>query len=259
MAGGIDWFRWHHGSVTDPKFQLVARNAGCSLPDVLAIWAYLLESASSAQFRGCFGEVDCEAVDCLFGFEDGLTAAVMQHMANRHLIADDFIVAWEKRQPKREDGTASGRKRRQREREHELKLAGISDTSANRDKAYVTTLSRIVTHGHDREEESRQRSKHLCASDDACDGFDEFWQAYPRKIAKASALKSWRKIRPNAELSETVMDALAKQKDSDAWKRDGGKFIPHPATWLNGRRWEDEIDDGGGPSADFLAQFEGIG
>lgn len=32
MAGGIDWFRWHHGSVTDPKLQLVAGNADVLLP-----------------------------------------------------------------------------------------------------------------------------------------------------------------------------------------------------------------------------------
>ena len=68
VAGGMDWFRWHHGSVTDPKFQLVARQAGASLPDVLAVWAYLLETASAAVERGNIGEIDCEAVDCMFGF-----------------------------------------------------------------------------------------------------------------------------------------------------------------------------------------------
>ncbi len=36
MAGGIDWFRWHHGSVTDPKFQLIAK-ADRSLSDWEAV------------------------------------------------------------------------------------------------------------------------------------------------------------------------------------------------------------------------------
>lgn len=123
MAGGIDWFRWHHGSVTDPKFQLVARKAGASLPDVLAVWAYLLERASSAEFRGCFGEIDCEAVDCLFGFDDGVTDAVLGQMVARQLIADEYIVAWEKRQPKREreDDKSTERVRafRQKQRQEE--------------------------------------------------------------------------------------------------------------------------------------------
>lgn len=102
MASGIDWFRWHHGSVTDPKFQLVAKKSGATLPDVLAVWTYLLEKASAAEFRGCFGEIDCESVDCLFGFDDGKTDSIMLQMVERKLIADEYIVAWEKRQVKRE-------------------------------------------------------------------------------------------------------------------------------------------------------------
>ena len=102
MAGGIQWFRWHHGSVTDPKFQLVAKKAGASLPDVMAVWVYLLEKASAAELRGCFGEIDGEAVDCLFGFEDGHTDAILCQLVERKLIAEEYVVAWEKRQPQRE-------------------------------------------------------------------------------------------------------------------------------------------------------------
>ncbi len=102
MAGGIDWFRWHHGSVTDPKFQLVARKAGARLSDVLAIWAYVLEHASAADVRGEFGDLDFEAIDCLFGFDDGLTAAVLDQMGVRGLVCDGAVSSWTKRQPKRE-------------------------------------------------------------------------------------------------------------------------------------------------------------
>lgn len=156
MAGGIDWFRWHHGSVTDPKFQLVARKAGASLPDVLAVWAYVLEKASAAEFRGCFGELDPEAIDCLFGFDDGTTDAILAAMVQRKLIADEYIVAWEKRQPKREDDTAAERKRRQREREHEMAIAACVTGGESRN---VTHGHAEVTRGHDRGEESREEKK----------------------------------------------------------------------------------------------------
>lgn len=102
MAGGIDWFRWHHGSVTDPKFQLVARKAGVRLPDVLAVWAFVLEKASASDDRGSFGSLDCEAIDCLFGLEDGQTALILEQMQARDLVQDGEVVAWEKRQPRRE-------------------------------------------------------------------------------------------------------------------------------------------------------------
>lgn len=104
MAGGMDWFRWHHGCVTDPKFQLVARKSGASLPDVLAVWAYVLEQASMNADRGSFGAVDAEALDCLFGFPatETRTGDILLAMEDRGLIANGRIAMWEARQPKRE-------------------------------------------------------------------------------------------------------------------------------------------------------------
>jgi hypothetical protein len=100
----MDWFRWHHGSVTDPKFALVARKAGASVPDVLAVWAYILETASQSVERGDFGTVDVEALDCVFGFPatETRTANILEAMAGRDLTEGTRIAAWEKRQPKRE-------------------------------------------------------------------------------------------------------------------------------------------------------------
>ncbi len=73
----------------------------------------------------------------------------------------------------------------------------------------------------------------------AVDGFSEFWQAYPKKTAKQAAIKAWNKIKPDAELQQAILNALEQQKRSVQWQKDGGQFIPYPATWLNGRRWED--------------------
>lgn len=146
MAGGIDWFRWHHGSVTDPKFQLVARRAGTSLPNVLAVWAYVLEKASASEFRGEFGDLDFEAIDCLYGMDDGTTAAILDHMQARDLIDHNSVKAWEKRQPKREDETANDRKRRQREREHEERIA--SAVNQSQEAGVTHDMSRNVTQGH---------------------------------------------------------------------------------------------------------------
>lgn len=69
-------------------------------------------------------------------------------------------------------------------------------------------------------------------------GFDEFWSAYPKKTGKALVLSMWDRI--NESDIEKIMAALAWQKQSEQWVRDGGQYIPNPATWLNQRRWEDE-------------------
>ena len=73
-------------------------------------------------------------------------------------------------------------------------------------------------------------------------GFAKFWEQYPKKKAKKEALKAFGKINPDEQLLCTILDALEKQKRSEQWRRDGGKFIPHGATWLNGCRWEDETE-----------------
>ncbi|MBT9158933.1 MAG: hypothetical protein DDT26_00182 [Dehalococcoidia bacterium] len=70
--------------------------------------------------------------------------------------------------------------------------------------------------------------------------FEAFWKKYPKKVAKGAAEKSFKKIKPSEDLMKTIMQALERQKESDQWKDQGGRYIPNPATWLNQRRWEDE-------------------
>lgn len=120
MASGIDWFRWHHGSVTDQKFQLIARKAQASVAEVIAVWATLLEAASMADDRGLAGDPDCEAIDCALGITDGTTARIITAMADRGLLTEDgYITSWEKRQPKREreNDNSTERSRAFRERQ----------------------------------------------------------------------------------------------------------------------------------------------
>lgn len=69
--------------------------------------------------------------------------------------------------------------------------------------------------------------------------FDQFWKSYPHKTNKKLAVAAWAKLDPSPELFERILAGLARQKLSHAWLKDEGKFIPHPATWLNGNRWED--------------------
>ena len=70
--------------------------------------------------------------------------------------------------------------------------------------------------------------------------FDDFWQAYPNKKAKHAAQQAFNRLNPDDDLVETMICAIANQKRSEQWKRG---FIPMPSTWLNGKRWEDEISN----------------
>jgi hypothetical protein len=102
-------------------------------------------------------EPDFEAMDCALGLTDGKACAIFKAMQQRSLVDEHLhVVAWPKRQPKREDDTAAERKRRQRERDHALSLAN----------AVTQAESRNVTPSHDRGEESREeKNKDISVED----------------------------------------------------------------------------------------------
>lgn len=70
--------------------------------------------------------------------------------------------------------------------------------------------------------------------------FVRFWAAYPKKRSKGQAEKAWAKLQPDEQLFRAIMDGLERAKTSADWQKDGGQYIPYPATWLNAKGWEDE-------------------
>jgi hypothetical protein len=103
------------------------------------------------------------------------------------------------------------------------------------------TANATVTQGNATEEEREEDKDIKNIKKDYSDSFLKFWTAYPNKQAKATAQKAWAKIQNEPNILSIILSAIEAHKRSESWIKDGGKFIPHPATWLNGRRWEDEI------------------
>ena len=83
--------------------------------------------------------------------------------------------------------------------------------------------------------------------------FDDFWKLYPKKIGKQAAMASWKRQKLNDKLPE-ILSAIQAQKESDQWKRG---FIPHPTTWLNQGRWEDDVAALTGGEVKTAAQMSG--
>ena len=80
----------------------------------------------------------------------------------------------------------------------------------------------------------------------APDPFDLFWAAYPLKKSKKDARKAFAKVKAPLD---TLLAALERQKKTPDWTKDGGRYIPYASTWLNGERWEDEVQGGTAPAA----------
>jgi len=68
--------------------------------------------------------------------------------------------------------------------------------------------------------------------------FEDFWQVYPRKVGKEAARRSWAKIKNKPLVLEQIKAALSWQTKSEQWAKP--QFVPHPATYLNQGRWQDE-------------------
>ena len=72
------------------------------------------------------------------------------------------------------------------------------------------------------------------------DAFNRFWALYPRHVNKKKAHKKFLEICKNQEMLSKILSAIVDQKESVQWQDE--KYIPHPTTWLNNERWNDEVE-----------------
>ena len=108
-----------------------------------------------------------------------------------------------------------------------------------------------------REEKRREDKEQKPYGDDEVDhaeSFAQFWALYPRKVGKEAARKAWDKLKLTNELFDSLVQALGAQCLTTDWLKDDGRFIPHPSTWINGKRWEDEVPDPS-PAGSNVHQF----
>ncbi|MEB1529864.1 helix-turn-helix domain-containing protein [Xanthomonas sp. WHRI 7945] len=84
--------------------------------------------------------------------------------------------------------------------------------------------------------------------------FAEFYQAYPRHEARPDAAKAWRKNNCEAQAERIIAEVKTRAAADPQWAKER-KYIPLPATYLNGRRWEDQWRDGGDGGAAGLPDF----
>lgn len=146
------WYRWHHGTVTDPKWRTIASRASKALSrnvtigHVVSIWAAMMENASQSPVRGELCNWSHEDIGAALDIPEDEVEQIFIAMQGK-TIEGERLTSWNRRQPKAEDRTAADRKRAQRERDksHDVTAHNIE--------------SRNVTGGHDRGEERRVEEK----------------------------------------------------------------------------------------------------
>ena len=85
--------------------------------------------------------------------------------------------------------------------------------------------------------------KYSCATQ-LREHFEKFWEVYPKKKSKGQAEKAWNAIKPDEQLVAIMIATIERAKKTADWQKDGGQFIPYPATWLRAKGWEDEFSQG---------------
>lgn len=108
------------------------------------------------------------------------------------------------------------------------------------DKKYDSAEHKIRANNTSNKKENNSISRKR-ADNEIPPGFTEFWDTYPRKVAKQNAIKAWKKTGAldSQALTDTIIADVKRRLDGE-WKGKELQYIPHPATYLNQRRWEDE-------------------
>lgn len=74
------------------------------------------------------------------------------------------------------------------------------------------------------------------------DGFEKFWAVYPRRCAKADARRAWKQTEKVRPATDALIKSVYAARASKQWQKDDGDFIPYPASWLRGERWDDQME-----------------
>lgn len=84
--------------------------------------------------------------------------------------------------------------------------------------------------------------------------FAEFWKAYPKKVGKETARRAFSRLKAKEKNVDMLIQAINIQKQSRQWR--DPQYIPYPATWLNGKRWQDVLSETTGTITTGTIQYE---
>ena len=223
----FSWLRLWHDMPSDLKWRVIAKRSGQPIAAVLSTYMFMLVNASSNEDeRGRLRDFDCEQIAVALDMETEQIETILSHMQG--IVLDgDYLSGWKNRQPKREDDSAE-RARLWRERNRTQPNAKRTQTTAPEIES--ESESDIES---DSDSPSFAHANGFCHEDE----FEGWYQAFPRHVGKGQARKAYKAARKKADPDELLTGA---QKAAKRYRDSEPRFIPHPATWLNGERWLDD-------------------
>jgi len=187
-------------------------------------WYGHVDAASTGILNRCGMEMDGAAMAALARLGDPELASRSQKNEGRRMIRVDggfLILNYEDYRAK--DHTAAERQRRYR-----AKKASKSNGVTLRND---TSPSQPVTQAEAEAYKDPKPTVCKCR-------FEEWWKGYPTKVKKKEARKKWKAKRLSEKADMLIADVANRVANDDQWMRG---FVPHPTTYLNGERWNDEL------------------
>lgn len=216
------WFRLYSEFAHDPKIQM--------MPEQMQRRYIMLLCMRCSETLETLHETE---IAFQLRLSDDELAKTKELFLSKGFIDDEWnLTNWEKRQYVSDSSTPRVRKHRDKKKD------GLKQDE---------TLQKLPSNALEQNRTEQKQTKRTESYDSL---FESFWDCYPKKAGKDAAKKAFTRRKPDKELTDKMIEAMSLQKQSESWVRDGGQYIPHPATWLNQGRWMDEID-GGLPVSSF--------
>lgn len=232
------WFKMYGGEfLNDPKIQELSG-------DERSCWVTILCLASTSTIEGKIEFLTLNSLYRMSGVRtttndnendnevDVITKFQRLKMLRQNSDGSIDVINWDKRQQRAMTGYERVKKHR-----NNKKIKGDDNEMITHDNA--NDNSRIEENRIDKNI-LNTNTVSLSKENTYPESFEQFWNVCLVKKAKGTAFTSWKKLSKSEQ--DLCFSAMQLQVKNDHFKgRDGKDYIPYPATWLNQKRWEDEV------------------
>lgn len=236
------WYRAYEGTVSDPKLHEAAVVAGVSRSVAIAAWHAILEACAGA--RDGAQALSARRLAVILGETVDALSYLLAAFDEVGLVVAGRVAAWDKRQYSSD--TSTDRVRRHREAKGNAHETFHERCETEVKRSASVSVSKEPTQSPPSVQEEAPRPREARKPADWPDDYRErFWEAYPRKTAKPDGLKALDRLARSGKAPsfDRLLAGIEAMRRSVRDKQ----FIPHPATWLNGERWDDEELPATGP------------
>lgn len=246
----MNWWRAHHGIATDAKYAVILRHIASrcvteghptSRAEILAVWVWIIDFSSQSEERGVVSGIDPAQIAVTLDIPDETVISIIQGFEKLEMISSNYLKAWNKRQPKREDPNAD-RQRRYKDRKREKVTQG--DAKVTQGDAPMTVDDAVTP--------SRERPRDLLSSSSITrttsiprelsvpeekesgeEWFEEIYTRHPKKKDRGIA---------SQYISQLSVDRVEFDRVHllwcEEWAKEKSTFAPSLAQWILDQGWK---------------------